>query len=98
MTYADYLEYLQSTAWRLKAVQVRQRADWRCELCHCEPDDLQVHHLTYAHLGDESLLELMALCGRCHARGHFRPYVPNAPQQLAFEFQGTAFVSRRAAA
>ena len=96
MTYAQYLEYLQTPAWRLKAAKVRMRADWRCEVCNCDAL-LDVHHLTYAHLGDESLLELIALCGPCHARGHFRPYEPNATRQLAFDFVDVAFVSRRTA-
>ena len=28
----------------------------------------QVHHLTYEHVGDELLFELVAVCGQCHDR------------------------------
>jgi 5-methylcytosine-specific restriction endonuclease McrA len=60
--------YLSSRAWR----RVRNGALMRAGL-HCERCDkgglligLEVHHRTYAHLGDERADELEALCAECH--------------------------------
>jgi 5-methylcytosine-specific restriction endonuclease McrA len=32
----------------------------------CQSRATQVHHLTYRHLGNEPLFELMAICRDCH--------------------------------
>lgn len=36
------------------------------------------HHLTYAHVTQEFLFELVAICGDCHARVHDAPARPMA--------------------
>jgi hypothetical protein len=36
----------------------------------CRRHGLSPHHLTYAHLGDELLFELISVCDDCHARLH----------------------------
>ncbi|MCI5635466.1 MAG: hypothetical protein SO136_08625 [Sarcina ventriculi] len=35
---------------------------------------LQVHHLSYQHLGDELDCELMVLCHSCHQKVHSRKF------------------------
>lgn len=68
---ADYQAYLRSTAWRERRSLVLDRAAGRCEGCRLAPA-IEVHHLTYAHVGEEFLFELVALCGECHGRVHDR--------------------------
>ena len=67
-----YELYLRSDAWQAKRAAVLERAGRSCERCPAGsglfPVALDVHHLTYAHLGDELLDELEALCRPCHER------------------------------
>jgi len=46
-----------------------ERAGFRCERCGV-PWGLEVHHLTYDNLGDESLEDLICLCRDCHRQLH----------------------------
>lgn len=64
-------EYLNSPEWKRKRAKVMQRAGGVCEGC-MEARATDVHHLTYDHVGDELLFELVALCRSCHDRAHGR--------------------------
>jgi hypothetical protein len=64
-----YYEYLQSDKWRAKRAKVIKRCGDVCEGCGEKPVT-QVHHLTYAHAGDELLFELVGLCDDCHELSH----------------------------
>ena len=64
-----YRRYLASDAWQRRRSRVLQRAGGRCEGCGEHPAT-EVHHLTYDHVGDEFLFELVALCSECHRRIH----------------------------
>src|SRR5687767_10783881 len=61
-----YTLYLRSPAWQAKRKLVLARSGGRCERCGCVAKWLDVHHLSYTHLGDEPLEDLMALCRPCH--------------------------------
>jgi hypothetical protein len=64
-----YERYLQTYAWGERRRLVMERAGGICEGCRQEPAT-EVHHLTYKHVGDEFLWELVAVCGWCHSRYH----------------------------
>ncbi len=64
-----YAGYMKSEKWAEKRQKVMARARHLCEGC-MERDAKVVHHLTYEHIGDELLFELVALCPDCHARCH----------------------------
>lgn len=66
-----YTEYLQSDIWKQRRELVMQRAGGTCESCGNE-HATRVHHLTYAHVGQESLFELVAVCEPCHDLLHGR--------------------------
>jgi len=66
---AKYLNYMKSREWDAKRAQVRRRAGGKCEECR-RRKTLQVHHLTYARLGNEDMADLMALCLDCHQGRH----------------------------
>jgi hypothetical protein len=66
MRYADYLN---TPEWGATRRQVLEDRDNRCESCGF-PDNLQVHHLTYVHRGDERASELRVLCDACHEDEH----------------------------
>ena len=63
-----YPEYLRSPAWRELRNQVLGRAGWRCEVCKAHAEE--IHHLTYANVGNEALEDLQALCRTCHQKKH----------------------------
>lgn len=64
-----YDPYLASPAWAQKRALVFKRANGICEGCGLAVPS-EVHHLTYEHVGNEFLFELVALCGACHDRIH----------------------------
>lgn len=65
----EYSEYLETTEWKSLRNKVLRRAGGRCEGC-MDQEAVQVHHLTYKHVGAELLFELVAVCEDCHKRVH----------------------------
>jgi len=66
---AVYAAYLDSPEWRAKRVKVMKRAGGVCEGC-LDARATEVHHRTYAHIYQEFMFELIALCEPCHQRIH----------------------------
>lgn len=64
-----YQEYLQSPQWKVKRQKVLERDRSKCQGC-LERTATQVHHLTYQHVFDELLFELVAMCESCHQKCH----------------------------
>jgi hypothetical protein len=73
-----YDEYLRSDWWQYIRVVALEAAGWRCEYRQWQrtgrrckaTEHLDVHHLTYDHLGDEPLEDLIVLCRRHHTYVH----------------------------
>lgn len=61
----DYKRYLASREWALRREAVKKRAGSVCERCDTLPLR-DVHHLTYANIGNEPLDDLQGICGPCH--------------------------------
>lgn len=74
-----YRAYLRSHEWALKRAKVMRRAGHRCEGCGDHPAT-DVHHLSYEHVTQEFLFELVALCTGCHERIHQQPGAVPAPR------------------
>ena len=66
---AAYREYLASAEWKTNRQLVIDRAKGICEGCLRKPA-YTAHHLTYAHIGNEFLFEMVAICRECHDRLH----------------------------
>jgi len=60
-----YKAYLESDWWKTTREKYIKSIGNKCECCG-KPFDLQVHHLTYEHLGFERDYELKCLCRNCH--------------------------------
>lgn len=75
-----YTTHLQSEKWARTRRLVLLRANHRCEKCG-EATARQVHHLTYEHLGDEPLEDLVAVCIPCHQAIH-NPDGPRAQAEI----------------
>jgi hypothetical protein len=73
MTKSEYAQYLQSEHWRELRKEVLREFPF-CEKCKLPrwlaaiayDQDLNLHHLTYANLGEEDWTDLEVLCRRCH--------------------------------
>lgn len=65
-----YGEFLQTGYWKKVRKQVLFRDGHHCQKCKrwLQPQDLVVHHLTYANHGDEAnhMEDLVTLCKSCH--------------------------------
>ena len=59
-----YIEYINSPAWRERRAKALLHAAYRCQICGGAAK--QVHHASYAHLGNEREFELIAVCIPCH--------------------------------
>ncbi len=64
-----YQNYLLSDWWALVRRKALQAAGFRCQLCN-SPEKLQVHHRSYANIGNEKLGDLTVLCEDCHEVFH----------------------------
>jgi hypothetical protein len=68
VTQAGYRAYINSPQWKAKADAMRFAVE-ECEMCDDPPGTgLEVHHVTYEWLGEETPADLLVLCGRCHSR------------------------------
>jgi len=63
-----YSDYLQSAKWKTRATQTKRDHPY-CAKCG-SVNSLNCHHLSYAHIGNESDDELIVLCKTCHERTH----------------------------
>lgn len=70
MNAVAYRKYIASSSvWQKKRTAVIARAKGLCERCHRWPA-VNVHHLSYANVGDEPLTDLLAVCSKCHEELH----------------------------
>ena len=65
MSKQSYQEYLLSPHWKsIRKVALRS-AGYRCKICG-SAKNLQVHHITYEHLWQETDDDLLVVCKHCH--------------------------------
>ena len=67
-----YDSHLKSGKWRFKRQRVLVRDNSKCQarMEGCTGDAIDIHHLTYKHLGDEPLFDLVSVCRNCHDKLH----------------------------
>lgn len=68
--WADYDRYLLTPEWRRKADRRLAFDRWQCQarLDGCTKTATQAHHLTYKHLREEPLFDIVSICKSCHDR------------------------------
>lgn len=67
-----YYAYLQTDIWQKIRTKVLQRDLGRCRVCNSRKE-LNVHHRIYPKVyGEESLIDLVTLCHKCHELFHFK--------------------------
>lgn len=65
----QYDAYLNSSEWQAKRALVLKRDNYICQGCF-QARAFDVHHLSYRHMGNELLFELVSVCRQCHRRIH----------------------------
>ena len=70
--------YIRSDKWKQKRKEVLKRDNYFCQSCGSE-EHLNVHHMTYKHLGDEDLSDLITVCKDCHQEIH---------EEYGYEYDG----------
>jgi 5-methylcytosine-specific restriction endonuclease McrA len=66
--WAHYTRYLRSPEWRARRAATLARDGGCCRCCGARA--AQVHHQTYARVGEERPEDLISLCARCHKGVH----------------------------
>lgn len=66
-----YRLYLSSIAWKKTREQIKERCGGICEICN-KRKMINAHHLTYEHLYNEPLEDLLGVCKQCHGKIHKR--------------------------
>ena len=67
--WAHYSAYLKTPKWAAIRRAVIDRDQGLCQGCR-KARATDAHHLSYAHVGDEFLFELISVCFACHQRLH----------------------------
>ena len=65
----EYKQYLNSPHWQKIRQAVFKEYGHRCDHCGSSKN-LHIHHITYEHLGEEEISDLVPLCEDCHKRLH----------------------------
>ena len=63
--FSKYQTYLDDEHWAKTRKKIMARDGYRCQICGSNRD-LQVHHLTYKDIGQETDEQLVCLCRQCH--------------------------------
>lgn len=79
--YATYEDYLRSKRWLRRRQQYARTHPKQCAVCHAT-ERLQLHHVTYAHLGHEHNADLRWLCDLCHSTVHTMAEISLDPTAL----------------
>lgn len=64
---SDYERYMRSDDWQAKRQERLEMDGYTCQVCGRTDSPLQVHHRSYAKLGDEPLDDLITVCETCHS-------------------------------
>lgn len=95
MNAAAYREYLASDWWQVLRIFELHRAGHCCEFCGDHDCELNVHHLSYARLGDERPADLIVLCSSCHQDAHEFPQIDTDIRYFASRRRPTTSVATR---
>ena len=76
----EYDQYLQSDQWKMRR---RGRLEYDGHKCQdCGGGASHVHHLTYEHVGHESIEEIVSLCHNCHSIRHGMALLPEIAAEV----------------
>lgn len=66
-----YNEYLKSPEWAMVSTECKQRDGYKCRVCGCNNERLNVHHVSYPFdVYDTTVNDVITLCEDCHKLVH----------------------------
>ncbi len=65
-----YKLYLQTKHWQHFRVEALKAAQYKCQLCNENKEQLDVHHRDYINRGCETFNDVIVLCDPCHKKFH----------------------------
>ena len=63
-----YEKHLKSAKWKNTKSDLMKMRGKKCEVCGQYSPKLELHHITYERLGNESAKDLLILCAPCHKK------------------------------
>ena len=90
----EYRKYLKSPEWKAKRKWLFKVRGRKCEKCD-NRSRLEVHHLTYANIGKETLADLQVLCAHCHYIEHFGAPRPPKPTPALVRVKKLPYIGGR---
>ena len=70
-TQHDYAKKLTDPRWQRKRLEAMQAANWKCEICGDDKEELNVHHPDYSKGREPWQFDnLQCLCKTCHTISH----------------------------
>jgi len=78
--FQGYYDYINSSKWQDKRQIILKRDNHICRICGNAGNN--VHHLSYAHFGNEYDFELVTLCEDCHMNKYHSKEVENKVKRL----------------
>lgn len=68
-----YQEFLSTDYWQIISKYLYSASNYTCQICGDQDIELNIHHKTYEHRGEEHifwLTDLIVLCHKCHSKIH----------------------------
>lgn len=69
----SYQDQLKTDEWKEFAEEVKEKSEWKCEICQCVDKPLQAHHKKYIHgrkAWQYHIDTMQCLCNECHKNKH----------------------------
>ena len=68
----EYKDFLYTPYWRSIAMHIKDRSGRICSVCGADKTNVEAHHTTYKHHGDElhHLDDIICVCKSCHEKLH----------------------------
>ena len=69
----DYAQKLKDPKWQKRRLEMLEIANWQCNVCHDEEEELHIHHIEYFQGRDPweySDDQMICLCKTCHTLIH----------------------------
>lgn len=71
MNKQEYENYLKTLHWKkIRDIMFSMDSEPACELCLKQDSQIDIHHIHYNSIGDESYDDLVMLCHDCHEKVH----------------------------
>ena len=89
----EYSTYLKSDKWKRKKEKYFALYGKRCAICRSGMK-VQIHHMSYQHMGNEPLSDLVALCAVHHKKLTIESRIPYNKRMFSLDEFTKFFIKR----